>query len=59
MSKSESRAERKMIGNVGDSARSSRHSVKPPSGSSPSPTSITARSGRRVRNAAMASGRDA
>src|SRR5205085_407727 len=36
-SKSLSRAVRKMIGSAADIARSSRHSVKPPSGSSPRP----------------------
>ena len=46
MSKSESRADRKMIGSVGDIARSSRHSVKPPSGSSPRPTSTTREIGK-------------
>ncbi len=57
MSKSVSRAERKMIGTVADIARSSRVSAKPPSTSSPSPMSTSARSGSRVRNAASASGR--
>ena len=50
----ESRADRKMIGSVADSARSSRHSAKPPSISSPRPMSMIARSGRRVRKRAHA-----
>ena len=63
MSKSESRAVRKMIGSAADSARSSRHSAKPPSTSAPRPMSMSARSGsrrahRRQRFGAAGVGRD-
>ena len=56
MSKSESRAVRKMIGKVADLARNSRHSSKPPSGSSPKPTSMMTSSGKRSAKARLASG---
>src|SRR5205807_1140543 len=56
-SSSLSRAVRNMIGNSADSARSCRHSSKPPSGSSSREMSMTARSGRRAANALMACAR--
>ena len=59
MSKSESRADRKMIGSVADIARRSRHSAKPPSISLARPMSMIARSGSRVESARMACGRSA
>ena len=63
MSKSQSRADRKMIGSAADSARSSRHSAKPPSTSAPRPMSMIASSGRRAASArerfgAVGEGRD-
>jgi hypothetical protein len=57
MSKSESRAERKMIGSRLLAPRSSRQSSKPPSMSAPRPMSMIASSGSRVESAREAPAR--